>query len=183
MGACAVTTDFPETAWQLPGLMAQRPTLIMSSAISVPGLSASGVASSFTLVMSSILSLPQSQWRGGVFADILAPSEERIELLAELYQFKDYVAVATFLRESPFLAGLLLEAYERIKGHFGSDTQVALEVLTDPEVENSRELFALVRTRLSPDEALSRLNRLDEEWWLEASFQACCRLNIDVEYI
>lgn len=135
------------------------------------------------LIVSSALSSPRRHWREGASADILGPSEEGIELLAVLYQFRDYVMVATFLRENRFLTGLLLEAYERIKEYFGWDTQVALEVFTDPEATSDRELFALVQTAFSPNEALSRLDHLDQDWWLEASSQARCRLNIDVEYL
>ncbi len=90
--------------------------------------------------------------------------------------------MAEFLDAHPFLVPLLMEAHGKIEKHFGPFPDVVLEVVTDPEAENDRELFALVQTDLSPDEALHRLDRLDQEWWLEASLQARCLLNIDVEY-
>jgi hypothetical protein len=77
---------------------------------------------------------------------------------------------------------VLFEAYSKIEEYFQPMLQPVLEVVTDPE-EDSKELFALVRTKLSPDEALRRLERFDQVWWLEASPRAECLLNIDVEYI
>lgn len=105
------------------------------------------------------------------------------EWLAYLYRLRDWPAVSAYLQQNPFLAGLLLEAHARIQEHFGAGTQIALEVFADPEEDGEQELFALVLTTLPPRDALSCLDRLDQDWWLEASRTAQCRMNIDVEYV
>lgn len=107
--------------------------------------------------------------------------ELQFSLVEQLYIFRRRNEVISFLWAHLFLVPLLLEAHGKIAECFGPAPEVVLEVVTDPEVENDRELFALVRTNLSPSEALYRLDRLDQEWWLEASLQARCLLNIDVE--
>jgi hypothetical protein len=109
--------------------------------------------------------------------------ENKIQSLFQLYQLRDDKTVTDFIRENPFLLELLFESNQRIKEHFGSDAQVNLELLIDPEAGDYRELFALVLTGLKPEGALKRLEELDKDWWLEASSLAKGLLNIDVEYI
>lgn len=104
--------------------------------------------------------------------------EPALQSLGQLYTFRRPEEVFGFLQAHPFLVPLLVEACGKIAEYFGPSPEIILEVVTDPEAENDRELFALVRTGLSPDEALSRLGRLDQEWWLDASSQGCCLLNI-----
>lgn len=106
-----------------------------------------------------------------------------IEQLAKAYQFKDYSEVRAFLNSNAFLIPLLREAHYRIKSQFGFDTEIVLEIFTDPESKDSRKLFALIFTALPVDEALERLKRLDQEWWLDTITRAKERLSIDVEYV
>jgi hypothetical protein len=44
----------------------------------------------------------------------------------------------------PELIDLLLEGYTHLEQQFGSNPQVALEVISDPETDDSEELFAYV---------------------------------------
>ena len=103
--------------------------------------------------------------------------------LEEAYVFRQAREVAEFLEEHPYLGSLLLEAYDHIQEHFGLRPRVALEVVTDPEATDDRELYALIGTHLSPEAALQRLERLDKEWWLAAMDRAQCKLSIDVEFL
>lgn len=105
------------------------------------------------------------------------------ESLRPLYSFRRSDEVAAFLKDHPFLVTLLLEARVQITKYFGSEADVALEVITDPGSVSDRQLFALVRTNLSPDEALIELERLDQEWWLAAMDNAQGHLGIDVEFV
>jgi len=109
--------------------------------------------------------------------------DRKIQVLEEFYQFRDHTAISSFLRGNQFLIDLLFEAYYKIQDVFGRNTQVALELFADPEGEAAEELFVLIMTGLSPDEAASALGSLDEEWWLEASSEARCLLNLDVEMV
>lgn len=112
-----------------------------------------------------------------------ANKEIEIERLAKDYQFKDYAAVWAFLNSHTELLLLLREAHHKIKTVFGYDTEIALEVFTDPESDDGQKLFALIFTALPVDEALAQLERLDQEWWLDATPRAKGLLNFDVEYI
>jgi hypothetical protein len=110
-------------------------------------------------------------------------SELQFRLVEQLYILRRRAEVIGFIKAYPFLVPLLLEAYGKIAKYFGPSPNVVLEVVSDPEAANHRELFILVRTSLTPSEALTRLERFDQEWWLNASEKARCMLNVDVEYV
>jgi len=110
-------------------------------------------------------------------------AQEQDEWLARTYQLRGHEQLAAFLRKHPFLLDLLAEAPGQIGQHFGPEVQLALEVFSDPEAEDEEEAFILILTDLPPEQARSRLDQLDEEWWLDASQAAGGLLNIDVEYL
>jgi len=49
-------------------------------------------------------------------------------------------------------------------------------------VEGAKELFAYIRTSLPVDEALSRLDKFDEEWFLDQLDRAGGRFNFNLEF-
>ncbi|MGE0133148.1 MAG: hypothetical protein AB7U82_34155 [Blastocatellales bacterium] len=124
-----------------------------------------------------------AQFAQSLAASVEANKEIEIEGLSKGYQFKDYAAVSAFLNSHSDLLLLLREAHHKIKSVFGFDTEIALEVFTDPESDDGQKLFALIFTTLPVDEALACLERLDQDWWLDASTRANGLLNLDVEYI
>jgi hypothetical protein len=103
--------------------------------------------------------------------------------LERLYTFRRRAEVSQFLEKHPFLVPLLLEAYSEFGNYFGPYPQVFLEVVTDPEAADDRQLFAFISTRLSPDEALDRLEQFDKSWWLSALDRAEGNLCIHVEFL
>ncbi len=111
-----------------------------------------------------------------------AHSEPAIKPFERLYAFRKPEEVGQFLEAYPFLTPLLREAHDKIDDYFGPQTAVALEVVTDPEAMDDRELFAFIQTSLPSQEALDRLERLDQDWWLDASDRSEGRLCIHVEF-
>ena len=93
--------------------------------------------------------------------------------------------VSYYLEMHPFLVPLLRDLEVKIRQYFEVDSLLVLEVVNDFESgsEEGDELFAMIPTTLSPEEALQRLWHLDEEWWLEASHRGRHRMNIGIEYI
>jgi hypothetical protein len=113
---------------------------------------------------------------------LVRASELQFALLEQRCLFRRRDEVIRFLKVYPFLVPLLLEACDKIAEYFAAFSGVVLEVITDPEAENDRELFAFIRTSLPPVEAFDGLDRLDEEWWLDASDKAKGKLCIHVEF-
>ena len=89
--------------------------------------------------------------------------------------------LAEFLGEHPDLFGLLHEARGKIREYFGSDAKVQLDLTADPDDRSSHELFVRIISKLRTKEALHILDRLDEEWWLDASLASHGNMNITVE--
>ncbi|MCI0692184.1 hypothetical protein L0337_09300 [candidate division KSB1 bacterium] len=75
-----------------------------------------------------------------------------------------------------------METYDKIGNYFGPQPEVVLEVVADPEADDDRELFTFIRTSLPPQEALEKLDQLDENWWLDAGDQADGKLCIHLEF-
>jgi hypothetical protein len=131
----------------------------------------------------SLIDISSSQGRSWVETgySIVLEQDRLVEQLTKLYTFDDDALVTNFLRENPFLLNLLIDAHEKIQGYFGSDVQVTLEVFTDPEAEDSQQLFALIHTDLSLEEEENRLEKLYDEWWLDTLTATRCKLVITVE--
>jgi len=113
----------------------------------------------------------------------IVATEPALQSLRQLYIFRRPEEVYGFLKTHPLLIPLLLEAHNKIVQYFGPSPEVVLEVVTDPEAMDDRELFAFIRTGLPPDEALNKLDRLDKEWWLDEADRAEGELCIDVEFL
>jgi len=107
----------------------------------------------------------------------------RLRQLEGLYLLRGSVAVRHFLRANPQLVSILLEAHFHLQEHFGPNLQVALEVVSDPEATGQEQLFAYIRTSLPVDEALARLDRLDEGWFLGQLDQVDGLLNFNLEFV
>ena len=116
------------------------------------------------------------------FYDTDADIRRRLDKLRQIYSVRDATAVVRFLRLCPSLVDVLMEAQSQLECHFGADPQVVLEVVSDPEGERD-ELFAYVRTSVSVGESLARLDRFDEEWFLDQLDRVNGQLNFDLEYV
>jgi hypothetical protein len=100
--------------------------------------------------------------------------------LNRLYDFRDDL-VESFLEENPSLGHLLFEAHKVIPEYFGSEVEMALEVVADPEALADQQLFVLIQTELPRKDARMRLAELDQAWWLSALPAAEGRMEIALE--
>ena len=89
-------------------------------------------------------------------------------------------AIVSFIVEHSFLLSLLLEAYKHIYHIFGRGVKLQLELNRDPE-ENFDELFIVIKSPYSPEEAQERLNKLDQVWFLNMLDKVQGKLNITEE--
>ena len=88
-----------------------------------------------------------------------------------------------FLQAHLSLIDVILEARFHVLGVFGPDTEVELEVFSDPEVEGQEQLFANILTSLPVDEALGGLEKLDMEWFLDQLDRVDGQFNLDLVFI
>lgn len=116
-------------------------------------------------------------------ASVVRTYEFEIRLLERLYSFRKGVEVSQFIERHSFLVPVLVEAYSKIENYFGLYPQVFLEVVNDLEVQGLVELFGYIVTRLTPEEAGKRLQRFDQDWFLNQLPQVKGLLNFDVEFL
>jgi len=91
--------------------------------------------------------------------------------IKSLYAVENPIESFQIIIEQEAIAPLILEAYDRIRALFPTE-RLGLEVKTDPEIANWRSLWITIYTKLEVDEALAKLNILDDSWWLEAKIAA-----------
>jgi hypothetical protein len=109
-------------------------------------------------------------------------SDQATELIAWLYEIRDYEAVASILGRNRGLIPLLFEAYGQIISRFDSETSLRLEPFRDLEAPSYESLVAVMRVHLSPERALALLDEFDMEWWLSALPQAHHKLTFVLDY-
>lgn len=106
----------------------------------------------------------------------------RLHLLNEIYEFRDHERVLTFLSEHPVLIVFLEESYVYLQTHFGVKARYVLEVVDDPEVSNRRSLVVYIVVSLSIDEALTKLDLLDRDWYLRHIDEVGELVNFNLEF-
>lgn len=119
----------------------------------------------------------------GRFAHRPAVSEGSAGRLRRLYEFRGGLDVDHFLRNNPYLSMLLLEAREEIRKYFPTGTRAALEIVADPEAQEDRQLFVVIRTSLNPRVAHTLLSTLDQNWWLDVLPRAKGKMEMSLERI
>jgi hypothetical protein len=106
-----------------------------------------------------------------------------LDILSELYVFRDYRAVCSYFEKQRNLLPVLIEAHCRISATFGKSVAPVLSIVREPTAPESVELFALIPTTLPIETALQYLAKFDEEWWLDAAEHQQARLNFDIEFV
>lgn len=97
-------------------------------------------------------------------------SEIRIAQLETFYQFRNSAEIRNFLKRHPELIAVLQAGHSAVEEIFGNGILIALEVVKDPEVTNSQQLFGYIKVdAFSPEEAFERLNAFDETWFIKQS--------------
>lgn len=123
------------------------------------------------------------RWQHGPGSSTIAGREAQLRGLEDVYILRPPAEVRRFLNTQPELIDFLLDAYAQLQSHFGPGVQAALEVVRDPEVENSEKLFAYILSPLPVDEALARLDALDEDWFLDQLDRVGGRFNFNLQFV
>ncbi len=109
-------------------------------------------------------------------------SVSRLTDIAEMYviPLAQENAIQRFLQEHDFLRPILLEAKDRIIPVFGSDVKLCLELEHDPE-EGWDELFIVIKSKCSAEEAIRLEKRVMDEWFLDRMMHTKGKLNVAEE--
>ncbi len=113
-------------------------------------------------------------------APVIIPKTE-IEAIERSYTLREKTEVIQFLENHPFLVPVLLEAPEKIRYYF-PDEELFIQVDYDPENINYVQLVLSILTKITPDDAVDRLNKLDKNWSLSLSYQVREKFFTILEY-
>ena len=109
---------------------------------------------------------------------------KQLQELTVLYKVSGSIEVISgFIARNLFLVDLLKDARRKISEYFGDEFIPRLKISYIPESNILDELWVLIPTKLPVSQALDMLDRFDEEWWLDASERADCKMNIKMEYV
>lgn len=102
--------------------------------------------------------------------------------LGNYYQISDSVEVYEFAEQNE-LVPFLIEAAREIQKVFGNNIVIELEKAIDPELKDDISIFAYIQTDISVDEALSKIDKIEDDWFLENLHRAKGRFNFDVKWV
>lgn len=105
--------------------------------------------------------------------------------IEQQYTLIDRDRVLDFLSIHSYLMLVLVGAHERVTAEFPG-SRLFLRVATDPDSmgpNNTDGLVASIATDLEPLEAIGRLDRIDDDWWLEALPSTRGKLILDLEFV
>lgn len=118
-------------------------------------------------------------------AAVVAGSDilQAIASLEDDYEIADRREVEAFLVAHPEVVGLLQEASARIPGALPTHRPILIEVLHDQEEETEGDLFAVVATESTPEDALPRMADFRQAWLVDAVRRARGRFNVVLRYV
>lgn len=87
-------------------------------------------------------------------------------VIRRTYAVRDAVAAAAFALDRTYLLDFLLEAYPKLASLFEPGCAIRLERAADPDVADRRYFLVTLMTSLPVGEALARMDRFTEDWWL-----------------
>lgn len=98
--------------------------------------------------------------------------------------FRNKDSIIAFFEQYPEITTKLFEARENILKFFPNHS-FALELMADLENENEddSQLILYIQTTLSPDEAIERLDKFDDEWWLDVDIAVQEKVCLTLEYL
>ena len=101
--------------------------------------------------------------------------------LDKVYLFREPDQILNYLILNPYLTPLLGETADALKQYF-PDARFALRRYVDPEISGFTRLVIEIPTKYSPKETLSRLDKFEDEWWIENEYKSKGNLTVNVEF-
>jgi hypothetical protein len=103
-------------------------------------------------------------------------------LLSKSVTIEDNTKVEDFLAHYYGIVAYLYEAPNKISQEFGQPT-LKLGLFSDPDSgDEYSELYLEVETNLSPEEATTKLSKINREWLLASNDQDLVSLNITLKF-
>ncbi|MBN1234528.1 MAG: hypothetical protein JW999_00585 [Methanotrichaceae archaeon] len=106
---------------------------------------------------------------------------EAINGLSTLYAFQEPEQVKRFLSNNNTLRGMLSIIYSKIRKEFPSE-KITLEVFSDSPRSSEKDIVVSVATSLPVDEAIERLDKVEDVRWNRDSKDPYVNICVALEY-
>ncbi|MDF9540337.1 hypothetical protein P5750_08690 [Bacillus cereus] len=110
------------------------------------------------------------------------PSQLTMKLINNIFVINNYKDITEFLNANDFLLGLILRARMVIYTQFTEKPKLELRLEDTDETPNAKKLYIIIHSNLDLEDAYQHLQKVDENWWINASSIAKGKMNIDLEY-
>lgn len=107
---------------------------------------------------------------------------EKINTIKQYYELINIEQIINFINKYRFSIDFLIDAAEQFRNEFGNETKITLRYLSDPSLFNDEGLVACIYTSLSVKQALDKVDKLDEIWFLQNRHISQGRFIFDVEW-
>lgn len=104
-----------------------------------------------------------------------------IDGLSTLYTFKEPDQVKRFLSSNNTLRGMLSIIYSKIRKEFPSE-KITLELFSDSSLSGEKDIVVSVSTPLPVDEAIERLDKVEDTRWNKDSTDPYVDVCVKLEY-
>ena len=105
-----------------------------------------------------------------------------IHRLSDLYKIDSIGEIASYLNDKPHeLYSFLIKTHEILADYFPNQ-EILLEVFRDPEDYYETELFIIIRTSQSAEEALTTLDVFNEKYWFNQKSELVKKVSISVDF-
>lgn len=110
-----------------------------------------------------------------------AMDQSEINILKNLYVFRGPDQAKSFLSGNPTLRKMLSDIYSKIRKEFLSEN-IILEVFSDSPESGDRDVVVSVVTSLPVDEAIERLDNVEDVRWIKSSSDPYVNICVKLEY-
>lgn len=115
-------------------------------------------------------------------AEIDAVVRDAIASLSVQYEFREPIQVKSFLSGNNTLRRMLSAIYSKIRKEFPSE-KIILEVFPDSPHSSEKDMVISVVTSLPVDEAIDKLDRVEDVRWNKDSKDPYVNICVNLEYL
>ena len=106
---------------------------------------------------------------------------DAVERLRGQYEFREPTKVKSFLIGNKTLRKMLLTIYSKIRKEFPSE-KITLEVFSDSPRSSEKDMVVSVETSLPVDEAIEKLDKVEDVSWNKGSSDPYVNICVKLEY-
>lgn len=105
-----------------------------------------------------------------------------VTTLIQHYDFEDPSLVEEFLKEHPSLVAALHGLAVVLRYHFPSSGKSRVRVIQEPTCLESKSLSVSVPLDMGPIQARTRMEQVDNEWWMQLPPEVASLIVCEVGY-